>query len=161
MKKKSNSRIVRVLSKILDIRTWFDWERMKSFTLFVGNGLRRLFMIDTENNKNTPPDSLPLTESFNSAKQSLNLTDADLLIRQKALFRLSILMATIAILIFSYSIYHFLYGTLRAGFLSLVIMMIAVALSFRYHFWYYQIKNHKLGCSIHEWFRKGLLGEKK
>jgi intracellular multiplication protein IcmV len=160
MKNKSNSRVVRVLSKILDIRTWFDWERMKSFTLFVGNGLRGLFMMDTENKKTTK-DNLPLTESFNSAKQSLNLTDADLIIRQKALLKLSILMATIAILIFSYSIYQFFYGTLRAGFISLVIMMIAVALSFRYHFWYYQIKSHKLGCSVHEWFRKGLLGEKE
>ena len=160
MKKKLNSRVVRVLTKIIDIRTWFDWERMRTFTLFVGNGLHRLFTIDTDN-KNTPSETPPLTESFKTAKESLKLTDEDLMIRQKALFRLSIFMATIAFLILSYSIYHFLYGTWRAGFLSLVIMSIALALSFRYHFWYYQIKNHKLGCSVHEWFRKGLLGEKE
>lgn len=160
MKKKSNSRISLVFFKIFNVRTWFDLERMKVFTAFVGNAFRRLFMMGVEAQIKPQNTATPnLTESFNTAKKSLNLSEADLLARQKALLRLSIFMITLALLIFCYSLYHFVQGTYRAALLSLVMMMIAVALSFRYHFWYYQIKSRKLGCSIKEWFRKGLLGE--
>lgn len=161
MKKKSNSRFARVLGRIFNIRTWFDWERMKVFTLYVGHALKNLFMIDTGDTKKKPVENLPLTESFASAQRSFKLSEADLLIQQKSLFRLSLLMAFIALLIFIYSFYHFIYGTVLAGLISLVVMMIALALSFRYHFWYYQIKTRQLGCSISEWFKKGLLGEKE
>jgi intracellular multiplication protein IcmV len=159
MKKKSSSRVGKVFSRIINIRFWFDWERMKTFTFFVGEGLRRLFMM--EQNDEINKDEPALTESFNNVQQQLNLTDEDLLKRQKALLRLSILMTVIAFFIFLYSGYHFYKGSIWAGILSLVVMMIAAALAFRYHFWYYQIKSRKLGCSIYEWYRKGLLGAKE
>jgi intracellular multiplication protein IcmV len=159
MKKKSNSRVVGVFSRIFNVRTWSDWERMKSFTFFVGHGFRSLFLFDRET---TPDNEKPaLTESFTAAQEQLKLTDADLLNRQKALLRLSIFMTVLALFIVTYSVYHFYYGAYRAGLLSLVVMMISIALAFRYHFWYYQIKSRKLGCTVGEWFRNGLLGEKE
>ena len=158
MKEKSGSRIGRVAKRIFNVRTWFDWERTKSFSAFVGNGFKRVFMSEVEEAKESKN---ALTESFNAAKKQFNLTDADLLARQRSLLFLTALMATIALLIFGYAIYHFFYGTILAGMISLVVMLIAVALAFRYHFWYFQIKNHKLGCTLKEWFRKGLLGEKE
>ncbi len=160
MKKKSGSRIVRVFVSIINIPYWFDWERLKSFTIFLGTSIRRLFMaetIDANDDKNNPA----LTESFESAQKELKLSDEDLLIREKALYRLSILMSLMALGIFIYSGYHFFSGHFRAGLLSLIVMMIAVALGFRYHFWYYQIKNRKLGCSINEWLKKGFLRAKE
>lgn len=159
MKKKSESRIVNVFSRIINVRAWFDWERMKIFSSFVGNALRRLFMGELNDAKKEP--SPALTESFNAAKNEFHLSDADLLIQEKSLRRLSALMTLLALLIFIYSGYHFIYGTFQAGAISLVIMLIALALAFRYHFWYFQIKTRKLGCSVQEWFRKGLLGEKE
>ena len=151
MKKKSRSRVVRVFSRIINIRSWFDWDRMKSLTIALKNSIKQWFV----------PQKNTVTESFKAAQSRMNLSDADLLIKQTALFRLSMLMLFIAVLILGYSGYHLFYGTFRAFLVSLVVMLIALTLAFRYHFWYFQIKHRKLGCTFNEWYRQGLLGEKE
>lgn len=160
MKKKSGSRIVRVVVSIINIPYWFDWKRTKSFTSFLGSIFRRLFMVEKEeiDDENANP---ALTESFETAQKELKLSDEDLLVRQKALYRLSLLMSTLAFAILIYSGYHLFFGTFRAALISLIVMMIALALAFRYHFWYYQIKHRKLGCSLDEWLKKGFLRAKE
>lgn len=150
MKNKSKSRIGRVLSKIFNIRSWFDWDRMKTLTLFLWNGIKKFFV----------PQQATESESFAAAKKRLNLTDAELLIKQKGLLRISILMLIFAFLFFDYAIYHIYYHNFLGGILSLVVMSIALALAFRYHFWYFQIKERKLGCSIHEWYKRSIKGDK-
>ncbi len=151
MKKKSDSKILKLISNIFNVRYWFDWERVKSFSLYIYEGIKQLFV----------PQQANKAESFDDAVHKLNLNDANLLAKQKALFRLSILMVIIAGLIFSYAGYQLFYGSFKAVIVSLVVSLIALTLAFRYHFWYYQIKNQKLGCTFNEWFRQGLLGEKK
>ena len=152
MKNKPRSRIARVFTRIINIRFWFDWDRMRSFSLFLVSGFKRLFI--PQKNPSKP-------ETFAQAQKHYHLNDADLLIKQNALFRLSMVMVTAALLIFIYSGYHFFYGTYKAAFVSLVVMMLALVLAFRYHFWYFQIKNRKLGCTFTQWYRQGLLGEKE
>ncbi|QRN02861.1 type IV secretion protein IcmV [Legionella sp. MW5194] len=151
MKKESPSRIVTVLKNIFNVRKWSDFDRMKSFTLYLGDGFKRLFV---------PQKTTGSGESFKMAMAKYNLSEKDLVAQQKALFRLSILMFIAAILVFSYAVYHVIYGSISAVIISLVVMLIALTLAFRYHFWYYQIKVRKLGCTFREWFRQGLMGEK-
>jgi intracellular multiplication protein IcmV len=55
--------------------------------------------------------------------------------------------------------YQLFYGSYQAAIVSFIILWIALVLAFRYHFWYFQIKNRKLGCTVYEWYR-GLLGDK-
>lgn len=150
MKKASDSRIVKLFSSIFNVRYWFDWERVKSFTLYLTNGIKRFFV----------PQQTQDTESFTEAANKLNIDEAGLLSKQKALFRLSMLMVTLAGLIFGYSLYQLFFGTFRAVIVSLVVSMIALTLAFRYHFWYFQIKHRKLGCTFNEWYKQALLGEK-
>lgn len=151
MKKRSDSRIIKLLSSILNVRAWFDWDRVKSFTLYLVNGFKRLF-IPQENNR---------VESFDEAASKLDLNDAALLTKQNALFRLSMVMLVVAGLILGYAGYQLFYGSFKAALVSVVVTLIALSLAFRYHFWYYQIKHRKLGCTFDEWFKQGLLGEKK
>ena len=151
MKKNAGSRVGAVITRIFNVRAWFDWDRVKSFTLFLMDGLKRLFIVQEH----------VQSDSFNEVQKQFKLTDADLLLKQKALWRLSMIMLTVAFLIFSYAMYHFMFGALRAGMVSLVVMMIALVLAFRYHFWYFQIKKQKLGCTFKEWYRQGFLGEKE
>jgi intracellular multiplication protein IcmV len=150
MKKKSGSRIGRVFTRFVNIRKWFDWERTKSFTIALKNAIKSVIVPK----KNIKP------VSFDAAVTKMHLSDAELLVKQNALLRLSIIMLACAFLIFSYSGYQFIYGSLKGFFVSLVVTMIAVVLAFRYHFWYFQIKHRKLGCTLSEWYRQGLLGEK-
>lgn len=151
MKKKPGSRIVRVFTRIINVRKWFDWERMKAFTMYLVNGFKRLFV----------PQNPTHVESFDEAAKKLKLNETDLLLKQNALFRLSIIMLIAAFIIFGYMGYQLFYGTFKATIISLVVVLIALVLAFRYHFWYYQIKHRKLGCTIKEWYRQGLLGEKE
>lgn len=150
MKNKSGSRIGRVLTRIINIRSWVDWDRMKVFTRYLVNGFRKFFV----------PQKKGPGESFEAAQKRLKLKDSDLLARQTGLLRLSILMVTIALLLLAYSIYLFTSRGYMGGLVSLVVMFIALVLAFRYHFWYFQIKERKLGCTIQEWFKQGLMGEK-
>lgn len=150
MKKKSGSASYRVLSRIFAIKEWFDWARLKSFNIAFKTTLLNLLVLK----KNTH------SESFNTAVKKLDLTDEDLLLKQKSLLNLSRLMLFVALVILLYTGYQLFYGSYSAAIVSFIIMLLAVTFAFRYHFWYFQIKQKKLGCTFHEWFRQGLLGEK-
>lgn len=149
MKKKTGSRIGGVLKRIFRVREWIDWERIRSWTLYLINGLKRLFI----------PQHNVASESFNAAMTRLKISEADLLAKQKGLYWLSIIMVLTATFILFYTGYQLFYGTFKAAVVSIVVMMIALVLAFRYHFWYFQIKKRKLGCTLKEWYRQGLLGE--
>lgn len=150
MKNKSNLRIFIVFNRIINVRSWFDWDRTKSLSRYLLDGFKKFFV----------PQKVEERMSFEAVKKQLNLSDGELFQRQKGLLRLSILMLVIAFLIFVYDVYLFLVGGYLGGLLGLVIMLIALALAFRYHFWYFQIKERKLGCSIQEWYKQGLKGDK-
>jgi intracellular multiplication protein IcmV len=123
---------------------------MKSFSTYLANGFRKMFV----------PQHREAEESFEEAVGRLNLSEKDLKDKQTALHRLSRLMCGVALIIFGYAMYQLYYGGYRATIYSLAIMLIALALAFRYHFWYFQIKERKLGCTLKEWFKKGLMGGK-
>ena len=150
MKKRRASRMVEVLRSIFNVRSWSDWDRMKSFTSYLGNGFKKFFV----------PQEPVARESFEEARKRLNLSDTDLVARQRGLLRLSLIMAVFAVLLLFYGIYQHINVHFLSASLSLVVMLIALVLAFRYHFWYFQIKERKLGCSVREWFKQGLMGEK-
>lgn len=127
-----------------------DWERVKAGGQFIETGVKKIFV---------PSPSRPV-ETFEEAQARMKLTDADLAARCRSLYRMSIAMACLSGALFIYVFYHIFYGSLHAAFLTFALTLLAAALSFRYHFWYFQIKSRKLGCTLHEWFRQGLMGDK-
>lgn len=133
--------------RIFRIRLWGDAERTKSFYEYVREMFNRLFVLSPK----------PVSESFDQAVKRLNLSDEALLKKQQALFRLSILMGCLGVGMFYYSIYQWFYGTLQGVLLSLMVSSLAWVFAFRYHFWYFQIKQRKLGCSLYTWFTEGFL----
>lgn len=151
MKNQSGSRIVNVVKSIFNVRRWSDFDRMKAFTVYLGDGFKKMFV----------PQRQQGGQTFEEAMSKYHLTEADLIQQQKALYRLSILMCAAAFLIFSYAVFNIFYGSIIAMLISLVVTLIALSLAFRYHFWYYQIKVRKLGCSFKEWYRQGFLGDKQ
>ncbi|MGL5743390.1 MAG: type IVB secretion system protein IcmV [Legionella sp.] len=151
MKKHPESRIIKGITRVIKVRQWFDWDRVMAFTLYLGNGFKRMFVPRQETD----------VESFDEAMKKLELTDESILVKQRSLFRLSIVMVVVACLILIYAGYQLFMGSIKAFILSLIVTMIALILAFRYHFWYFQMKQRKLGCTLDEWYRQGLLGEKK
>jgi len=151
MKIKSSSRIGRVFKRLFNFAAWLDVERIKVFTRYLFNAIKNIFV------PNVPTE----TESFAAAKTRLKLSDSELIAREKGLLRLSLAMVGMSVVVFIYAIYLFCIGSIKGGILGVVLMFIALVLAFRYHFWYFQIKERKLGCTIQEWFKQGLMGDKK
>lgn len=149
MKNKSISRIGRILNRLINIRAWADWDRIRSSALFLLNSIKFYFV----------PDKGEMKETFEEAKKRLNLSDADLLERQNGFLMVCRVMLVWAVLFFIYAMYLFYYMSIIGGVLSLVVMFIALTFAFRYHFWSFQIKERQLGCTIHQWFKRGLLGD--
>ncbi|WP_131783151.1 type IVB secretion system protein IcmV [Legionella gresilensis] len=155
MQKKSGSRVGSLFKSIFNVRAWTDFDRLNAFTLYLTNVLRFLFV--PQKNKTSSNEA---SANFEAAMAAMNLTEANLEARKRGLYRLSILMCVIAFGFLCYAIYHMFLGGIIAALISLVLMLVTLALAFRYHFWYYQIKERKLGCTFKEWYRRGFLGEK-
>jgi intracellular multiplication protein IcmV len=149
-KEKKESKVMKVLASRLNIRAWGDADRIKSGAGFIGVSLKRIFS----------PDPNRPVETFEAAQKRLKLTDKDLLARQHSFLRFSVAFLVLAIGLFLYAIYHFIFGTVHAGILTSALTMVAAAMAVRYHFWYFQIKCRKLGCTFNEWFHEGLMGKK-
>lgn len=147
MKSTPESRIASLLKRIFKIGYWSDAERVKSFFQYIQALFQRLFVIE----------STATQESFEAVQAHLKLTDEALFIKQQALFRLSLLMFVFALFMFGYTVYQCFHGYFFAIVLSFIVSLLALAFAFRYHFWYFQIKQKKLGCSLHVWFTDGLL----
>ena len=148
MKNKSGSRTKRLFNRLFNVRSWIDYDRTRS-------GLRYLVSVGSTY---LVPGKSTKTESFDAAVARLKLSEDVLREREKGLLRLSLIMVGMAFLIFCYTMYQLFYAHYLAVLVSTVVMCLALVLAFRYHFWYFQIKQHKLGCSISEWFSQGIMG---
>ena len=150
MKNKSRSKVVTTIARVFNLRRWFDWDRTKSSTLYLTNGIKK-FLI---------PQKHTATESFTAVQKRLDLTDSDIIKRQQGLMRLCLLMLLFSFLMFLYTIYLLYYVQFKAFLVSFVVMMLGLTMAFRYHFWYFQMKTRKLGCSFKEWYQQGFRGRK-
>jgi intracellular multiplication protein IcmV len=149
MKKKQPSAIVRTFNRIINVRGWFDYERIRAFTLYLFNGLKSLFV----------PQPKAASESFETVMKRMQLTEQDLILKQRALRRLSIIMVCIASIVEIYALYLLINAYFPAALLTIVVGLLALVFAFRYHFWYFQIKQRKLGCTLLEWYEQGLRGK--
>ncbi len=153
-KKKKELRIVKIFKNIFNVRFWLDYDRLHTFFKYVGSSLKTMFV--PQKRKAKPNDH----ESFNKAVLNLNLSEKNLLAKQKNLYLTSVLLSGMAVLLILYTGYLLVYGSYQGAVVGLSVTLITSTLAFRYHFWYFQIKNKKLGCSFREWFNQGLLGKK-
>jgi intracellular multiplication protein IcmV len=143
-------RMRRLIDKYVDFKTWMDIERSKSINGFFLNIIRRIFLLQK-------PD--PKTKkTFETVMQEMQLTDKDITERLKTFKLMYLIMLLAAFLFYAYAIYEVMYGGILSMLLSGVFSFVCLALAFRYHFWHYQIKVRKLGCSLKEWFRNSFMG---
>ncbi len=148
MQNKPESRTKRLVARLFNVRSWVDVERVRVGGRYIVNACGTWFN----------PRKIKKTESFLAAMARLKLTQDMLLARQQGLLRLSLMMAGMACGLFLYVLYNIFYAHYWAVLMSTVVMLLALVLAFRYHFWYFQIKRQKLGCTLYEWFSQGLLG---
>ncbi len=133
----------RIIKKMFNLRKMVDYDNVAIFTQYIVRLIKTYFVPGA-----IEPTS---TTSFDDACRQFGLSKAELVAKQKNLLRLSLCMLLLSCAFLAYSIYHMVNGTLLAFFPSLTLAVVSLALAFRYHFWYFQIKQRKLGCTFNEW----------
>lgn len=111
--------------------------------------------------KNFIPEEKTTEESFTNALLRLKLTEADLLQRLAEFKRLMWVWVTLFVLCFAYCIHLLSEGSLRGFFPCLGLLLVILTQVFRYHFWIFQIKNRRLGCTFRDWFSAYFFNRKK
>ncbi|MES2212946.1 MAG: type IVB secretion system protein IcmV [Pseudomonadota bacterium] len=145
--KKSVTR--KVLGSIIDVRVdrWISLDFLKSHTSQVYGIAKSLF----QRQKNSNPLLLNQSEDFETAQRRLGLSDEDLTRRQREFFRLSCIYASFGIALLFYALYMAFQIAIGAMILSICLACYAFSHAFSFHFWYFQVKQRKLGCTFQDW----------
>lgn len=131
----------------------FDWRHFIGYNQFkmgadylksVGAGILK-----------TPDKNLK--ETFEESVVRQDLSDEHLDEMQKIYFRNAIYYFFLGLVFAAHSLYRFYMLHLAAGFVSLLLAILIFASCVTSHFWYYQIKNRKLGCTFKEWYNNTIV----
>jgi len=129
------------VKSLFNVRAWVSYDHLKA-------GTRSLFQLGRGL---LVPKKSTTQESFEQAKARLDLDDEKLDAKANHLFRIAILFVVFAIALLGYALYHAMKGHWLATLISFSLTFLMLSLAFRYHFWFFQIKHKKLGCSFSEW----------
>lgn len=127
-----------------NLKTWLGYEHIKSGAGIITSAARTA--VNTSSSTKQPD------EEFNDAIARLNLSDKDLDDRQTGYLKNFYIFFLLGFILALYCLYRFYSGQFLAGIVSFLLTGLAFVFSMFSHFWYFQIKNRKLGCSLKEWF---------
>ncbi len=95
-------------------------------------------------------------ETFEEAVVRMKLSKADLEERQKVFFVQTILYLIMGICILGYTVWLAFTKQYTGMFLAFLVAMLSMAYAFRSHFWLFQLKKKKLGCTFKEYLNSSL-----
>lgn len=91
-------------------------------------------------------------ETFEQAVQRFNLSEADLKEREKAFGWMALFYGVLMGVLLAYMAYLWVWGTWSSVLMTLILSAVMASLAFRQHFWYFQVRERRLGCTFKEWF---------
>lgn len=140
----------KVLGSVVNIRVdkWVDFDYLKGTLDFTVRQIKNIFSQHKQ----------PFTaEDFEEARERLNLSEEDLIQQWKQYKNLTLFFSSLTIFIFIYFLYLVFRSNFMGACMTFALSLYGLSQVFRYHFWMYQIKRKKLGCTLKEWwtgFRK-------
>lgn len=93
------------------------------------------------------------SEKFQEAAARMNLSQADIENLEHGYYRNFLVFLAVGLMIALYSLYRFAMGQWLSGWVSMMMMIVIFVFSLASHFWYFQIKHRKLGCTFREWYK--------
>ncbi len=99
--------------------------------------------------------------TFADAVARLQLTEAEIDEKAQSLFRMAMFFLAFAVGMFAYAMYLFWQSSPHGAFAATGISLVIFAMAFRYHFWFFQVKHRKLGCTFKEWWNSSVDGSKQ
>jgi intracellular multiplication protein IcmV len=115
--------------------------------------LKAQFKVTVNILKNAFSPALPQRkETFTEALKRLKLSEQDVQSIEKNYFLYAVIIAALGVITVIFSGYLlFSQGAFIGFLLGLLCATLFFVYAFRYHFWYFQIKHRKLGCTFAEW----------
>ncbi len=123
-------------------KQWFNWDFMKSSTSETIEIVKNIYRAPQKGS----------TETFFQAIERHRLSVQDLHNLRSRFFYISLFFFVLAIGMSIYALTGFLEENYLQFLGSASLVFFLLAQSFRYHFWYFQIVQKRLGCSFREWF---------
>lgn len=130
-------------SHVVDVRVdkWISWDYLsESADNF------KVILFDS-----IIPKKATYSETFEEALVRLELTEADLAKRKKEFTQLFYFFIVLSVFIIGYGLYLAISGTMITALIAFCLSIYTLAQAFRFHFWLFQLKNRKLGCTVKEW----------
>ena len=125
----------------LNFSAWMGTDTLRGYGAYINQSAKRIMK----------PAQAEVEETFEEAMKREGLTEADIQKRQKHCFNVAIAFLGLGVAVFAYSIYLLWNGHLMALLLGVGVTGLSLVQAFRYHFWYFQMKQRKLGCTFKEW----------
>ncbi|HLB43613.1 MAG TPA: type IVB secretion system protein IcmV [Gammaproteobacteria bacterium] len=123
-------------------RAWFGYDVLKENSKTIVDLMIDLFTLPT----------VVREETFEEAVQRLQLSEADLKLTARNYYLYALFFVVLGTIVLFYSFYLVVSHRLfLAWLLGFSIAALFYANAFRYHFWFFQIKHCKLGCTFAEW----------
>ncbi len=132
-----------IFSHIVDTRVdkWMSWDYISETTDRIKRSVGDLMT----------PEKPKYKETFREAMIRLNLSEEDVQQRKKEFTRLFYMFLLISLGIIGYAVYMAYQGYFAACLISFCLACYSFTQAFKWHFWLFQIRNRKLGCTIKEW----------
>lgn len=133
------------LGRVFDFRIdrWLNLNMIKENTSFYIQESKRLFSVEQ-------PEHL---DEFDEAVNRLALSPEFINNQTKRYLYLAVFFLFCSILLVIYGFFLMLHSNQMGSLICFALTFYALTCAFRFHFWYFQIKHRKLGCSVQEWFK--------
>ena len=91
-------------------------------------------------------------ETFDEALERMSITEVDLKKRYIDYQKMYYLFMFLSLGLFFYSFYLLFIGYYFALFLGLAVTALSLVQAFKRHFWMFQVRQRRLGCTFREWW---------
>ncbi len=143
MLKKTFRGIGRIIKPFVNFPVWMNWRNLKENNERLGRLAKSVLM---------PTSQKIHPETFEEAVIRLNLNESAIQSRQRYLKRAAAMYVLLAMLMFIYAVYLLIILKTLLGFITaLTLVWVVLALAFRNHFWYIQMRERCLGLGFKEW----------
>jgi intracellular multiplication protein IcmV len=144
-------RIKKIIKPLVDVPTWIGYRQLAAANRSIFSFAKKCLL----------PEEAGVQESFSTAFARLQLTEADLAARIKVFKRLQWLWMILFLVSIAYGVYLLSEHALRGFFPCLGFSFVILTQVFRYHFWIFQIRHRRLGCTFREWLDTSFFSGKK
>jgi intracellular multiplication protein IcmV len=132
-------------------RAWVDFDNLKYISNGIWGTVRPLFV--------APQEPL-IKETFEQAMLRMNLSEKEVIQKQENYLFFTYIFLLCAVVVFAYSFYLLMFHHSILGFcLGIAVVAMFLSQAMRFHFWYFQTKHRKLGCTLSEWWEGKLTNE--